>query len=121
MEKKKYYIEIYYETGDSNGNYDMTSDIGITWDNIDIAKANLKRIKEHYEWHQSKYKYFWDDKKNKKVKKPKFVDSQFDQCFNMITDDGKEFRISAYWCGHFENLYTARIKENEDPDLIYRP
>jgi len=99
----------------------MTSDIGITWDNLDIVKENLKRIKSHYEWYLYKYPKLYLNRNKKKIKKPSFVDNQFDQCFNMVTDDGKEFRISAYWCGYFENLYSATIKENEDPDLVYRP
>jgi len=43
----KYKILISYGTGDSFNNYDTTSFIELEWDNLDVAKENLKAIREH--------------------------------------------------------------------------
>jgi hypothetical protein len=57
----KYQIQITYKTGNSYGKHTEQDIIEIGWDNIDVAKANIKRIKEHYKQykklnsHNSKY------------------------------------------------------------------
>jgi hypothetical protein len=115
---KKYYIEIYYETGNSFGSQDETSRLELTWDNLDIAKENVKRIKEHYEWYDAKgSKHFYRPKKV--PPKPKFVDSKYDFSLKLLTDDGNDWQISAFWCGYFETLYSAEIKEDKDRELSY--
>lgn len=49
-----YRIEIEYETGGSRGLYITTDylavsfDDGLSWDDLEIAKENIKRIKEHW-------------------------------------------------------------------------
>lgn len=48
----KYQIKAFYKTGDSFGSQDTDTIVEISWDNLDIAKANLKRIQEHYEQYQ---------------------------------------------------------------------
>ncbi len=45
----KYEIEIDYTTGDSSGHNDIIENLKFDFDNLDIAKENLQRIKEHYE------------------------------------------------------------------------
>ena len=46
--KCKYKIEIEYSTGNSFHNEETSDIIELYWNNLDIAKANLNRIKEHY-------------------------------------------------------------------------
>ena len=48
----KYRIKISYSTGDSLGSQDTYDYLELTWTNIDIAKENLLRIKEHYEMYR---------------------------------------------------------------------
>lgn len=48
----EYRIKIYYETGDSFHNEEVEAYLELTWKNLDIAKENLQRIKEHYEMYQ---------------------------------------------------------------------
>lgn len=48
----EYKIEIYYSTGNSFGSHNETETLELTWQNIDIAKENLVRIKEHYEMYE---------------------------------------------------------------------
>lgn len=119
---KKYYIEIYYETGDSFGSQDEIQNLEIEWNDIKIAKENLRRIKEHYEWYL-RLKGCKTQKEYKEIKnnRPEFVSKKYDFCITLITDDHKEIQMSCFWCGYFETLYSAKIKikENEDMDLIY--
>lgn len=44
-----YKIVINYSTGNSYGSQDETQEIELKWDDINVAKDNLQRIKEHYE------------------------------------------------------------------------
>lgn len=118
---KRYCIMVYYETGDSNGSYDMHNKLEMTWNKLDVAKENLKRIKQHHQWYLYKHPEFHLSRSKKKIKRPAVVSDQHDTCFNLITDDGNECQISAFWCGYFENLDYARIEENEDPEMIYQP
>jgi hypothetical protein len=118
MADKKYYIEIFYETGDSFSKHDEYSNIGLTWDKLDIAKENLRRIKEHYEWYDYENSYM-SRYKEEKVKKPKCADKEYDFCIHLVTDDGEDCKVSAFWCGYFETLYSATIKESKDPEMYY--
>jgi hypothetical protein len=44
-----YKIKIDYQTGDSEHNYDTSDLLEIEWEDINLAKVNLQRIKEHHE------------------------------------------------------------------------
>ena len=46
--KMKYEIKIKYSTGNSFGSKDTSDVLELSWDNFDIAKENLKAIKNHY-------------------------------------------------------------------------
>ena len=49
-----YKILIKYNSGDSFNRYDdLEKCLEPKWANIEIAKENLKRIKDHYEWIQN--------------------------------------------------------------------
>jgi hypothetical protein len=45
----KYKISLRYETGNSLHSEEVTDSLDPVWENLDIAKDNLRRIKEHYE------------------------------------------------------------------------
>lgn len=116
----KYEIQIEYQTGNSFGRSDETDVIdGISWDNLDIAKENLKRIEEHYRWINS-YDYYMDED----LPVPKFIEDfwkgkalnsngsvSFDaECYvPFLTDDRQNFKCYAFWCGYFEKLYSGKI------------
>lgn len=53
----KYKIRVDYSTGDSYGSRDTSDFIELEWDNLDIAKENLRRIKEHYEFYRQENSY----------------------------------------------------------------
>lgn len=77
------------------------------WENIEVAKENLKRIKNHYLWYNSLNGY---------SPKPDFV-AEDEPWFSpnakdrlkLLCSDGQEIEISPPWCGHFESLITASI------------
>jgi len=53
-----YQIKYNYNTGDSFSNQDGLEDVlELEWKNIDIAKANLKRIEEHYKQYRELESY----------------------------------------------------------------
>lgn len=61
----KYQIKYYYTTGDSYNTYDTEDTLELEYNNIDIAKANLIRIKEHYEQYKDLDR--WSDKTEEEV------------------------------------------------------
>lgn len=108
---KKYTIEIYYQTGDSFGLEDCYDNLEISWDDIDIAKENLKRIQEHYLWYADKNSRRY--KHEPSLKKPSCASDEYDFCLNLKTDAGKEFQYNTFWCGYFDRLYSAKIILNQ--------
>jgi len=117
---KKYYIEIHYRTGDSDKSYDETSNILLEWDKLDVAKANLKRIKDYQTWYDYKDNLRWRDT-IEEVPQPTCVDKTYNGSIHLVADDGGDYMMSVYWCGCFESLHSAKIKENNDPELTFIP
>jgi hypothetical protein len=81
----EYEIQIHYWTGDSFSTEDRETSLDGTWKNIDIIKENISRIKEQYEL-----------------------------SLNIKLDNGKEYLLSAFWCGYFEGLYGVRVIKAKD-------
>ena len=41
-------------------------------------------------------------------------------CIILKTDDGKDYQMSAFWCGYFEVLYSAEIEiDNSDMKILF--
>lgn len=59
----KYKIEYSYRTGDSFSSNDATGILELEWNDLNVAKANLKRIQEHYKMYDALNSYF--DKRTK--------------------------------------------------------
>lgn len=127
----EYKIKIEYTTGDSFKTENASDYVELTWNDIEVAKANLKRIEEHYRVYRA-YKYQnssnWKlivDSKDRELfdtRKTKdwYVDDKdhFEEKLSIIlkTDEGKDWRFRPFWCGYFEHLETATI-EIDDSDL----
>lgn len=118
-------IKYQYETGDSYGSEDREAVLEMEWENLDIAKENLQRIREHYEVYSNKRFPDWrltkkqlEDKQKEAKTKPWFV-KEYDFCLMLKADNGNECQISAPWCGYFERLYGADIitKEPANNDM----
>lgn len=113
------------------------------WNNLDIAKGNLKRIDEH-----NRYMCYIEDPRfyskkitcptwlyqywNHKIPQPLYYGENYDSTKHpnitsfhtnyslhyyvpLVLDDGSVYKQSAFWIGYFETLYGASIKpEKED-------
>lgn len=119
----KYKIKINYDTGDSFNSYQgEESELELEWDNMDVAKQNLQRIKAHYQLclntdnlsDRKKYKELVDAAKEEDW----FTDeTTFKYTIKLKTDTGNDWQIHTFWCGYFERLNYAMIIPL-DSDLI---
>lgn len=120
----KYQIKYYYQTGDSFGSSDETGILEMKWENLDVAKANLQRIKEHYEMVLAISSASWEirtgkrndtrkDITNKYQNKDWFVNDKDytmrENCIILYADNGNLWRFWCPWCGYFERLHSAEI------------
>jgi hypothetical protein len=108
---KDYSINITYKTGDSYSSSIRQSEIELQWNNLKIAKENLLRIKEHYDWYNdnnSTYKSgnIPEPEWHKNIKTDKYI---YDQTMFLKTDDGDEMIFYPFWFGYFERLISAEI------------
>lgn len=128
----KYKIKVDYSTGDSFKHYDTSSYLELEFDNLDIAKENLARIKAHYTMYKelNGYNYSWDNKKTKSeifdhykrenwfvntLNRRGEIDDMAQYCINLIADNGNTMQMSCFWCGYFETLNGAEIEiDNSD-------
>jgi len=114
-----YNINIRYTTGDSYSSREkeqLLSDID--WKNIEIVEENLERIKTHYKYYSLlNRRWYTSSKEQKEVKKEaekllkenNFLDKKYEFSLKLLADSGKEYTISAFWCGYFETLHSAEI------------
>ncbi len=115
----KYSILISYKTGDTFKSEDKESYVEGTWENLNIIKQNLKRIKEHYLWYsetQNHWKYSKKQYAELLKNKPDFVNDKYNWALNLFLDNGQEYQYSTFWCGQFEILYGAKIEEVKEVD-----
>ena len=54
----KYQIKYTYQTGDSFSNNDAEGILELRWNDLHVAKTNLKRIQEHYKMYDALNSYF---------------------------------------------------------------
>lgn len=99
----KYNIRINYETGDTFSSHDEIDYLDGTWENEEIIRENLSRIKEHYEWIKDKHGY------NPKIEEPEWHKRcPYENTVILKTDLGIEYWQSSFWSGYFETLYEAK-------------
>lgn len=112
-----YKIKYSYRTGDSFGHHDADGVLEMEWENVDIAKAALKRIQEHYRWYEDQ-NATWRSSKDKPVAEPSWhVGEQYDFTVKVKLDNGNEVKFCAPWCGYFESLYSAEVFTPVDEDM----
>lgn len=103
----RYKIRYNYDTGDSfHIERNISQELELTWSNYEVAQANLIRIKDHYDWFESKKSSFADkiDPSGKD-----WYNEKYSICINLYTDNGTKCEIRAPWCGYFENLNEIEI------------
>lgn len=127
-----YIILIDYKTGNS---YNTEDKYGIEfdsfcWENLDIAKENLQRIKEHYKYYTDLEEYIHRGHIYKNLKEPippkwwiknstSYNKGSEHHNLNLKLDNGKEVQFNPFWIGYFETLYGAEIK-TKDKDLQFK-
>ena len=108
-----YVIEVTYDSGDSYETRPNQKEIlELTWEDLSVAKDNLKRIQEHYEFYKKLYSanYTLKDKIKKDMIRQRWgVENDPERCLKLATDDGGEWQILAFWTGYFETLRGAEI------------
>jgi hypothetical protein len=127
----KYKIKLWYSTGDSHGSEDTSGVLEMEWANLDIAKENLRRIKEHYicykvdSCYSGKKGYYFNilspEHKlmyNTKEQKDWYIIEKFWKTYHhsivLKTDNGDPWQISPFWVGYFENLKEGKIISEGD-------
>lgn len=122
----KYRIKYTYDTGDSFGQeHDCVGYLESTWEKLDVAKDNLRRIKEHYLFYMDRERSHLSKKEEQKAlqemsKKDWFVKGH-DFCLKLCVDSGTEYQICAPWCGYFESLNEVEIEpDTSDMKVSFR-
>lgn len=128
----KYVINVNYDTGNSFGRTpDQNEELPIQWDNLDIAKENLKWLKEHKEYFDNKEETYFPSKEmelkaNKIIEdaknKPWFIPAKDSPWWlNLKKDNGDLLKVSMSFCmGYFERINYIEITSPkiDDSDLI---
>jgi hypothetical protein len=132
-----YRIKIWYSTSDSFNTEDASDLLEMKWNNIDVAKANLKSIKDHYICYlvdkkpegkkSGLFKSLSPEQKlmyDMKAQQPWYSILSYDNCYHhtliLKTDDGKDWQISPFWIGYFEDLKEGCVvTDTEDLDLYF--
>jgi hypothetical protein len=117
-----YKIKYSYRTGDSFHTEELENILEYEWEDLDIAKDSLKRIKEHYKWYEGIESH---SRFSEKIPKPDWhnVNSEHvsseHYLLNIKMDNGKEVQFWPPWCGYFEALYGAEIISEGDNDMKF--
>lgn len=126
-----YKIKFSYNTGNSFGTEkNIIEEISLPWENISIARENLRRIKEHYQYYQELHD--WHVRNNnthdaivKKYKdKPWFCKDNYqydldsERSLILLTDENKDYKLQVVWVGYFESLNWAEIVPDSSEDRI---
>jgi hypothetical protein len=119
MKYKIYYNKIYYNynTGDSfyeENNIEEVLEGEYT--NLDIAKANIKRIEAHYKYYReiNGYNNKSDTEIRGRYKREDWYVEGYDFNIKLQANNGEFYQIHAPWCGYFESLNSVEIKSNND-------
>jgi hypothetical protein len=127
-----YRIKITYQTGNSFISHNVYEYLDLSWKNLDVAKENLKRIKEHYDMYcivdgyvtpKGKIHLFkMNEDKDWFVNIPTLTKEEeyrpdfhyATYCLFIKADNGNKMQMSAFWCGYFEKLIEIEIVLSND-------
>ena len=109
-----YKIKVYYETGDSFGHHDAEDFLGPTWHSLEKAQKALHRIKEHYDWYESRQSRWSSRPDEVALPKPSWHHGPYEMSIFFELDNGNEVQLLAFWCGYFEKLYSAEIVSDDE-------
>lgn len=118
-----YTIKVDYQTGDSFHTEDTSDTLNGEW-TLEVAKENLKRIKEHYSIIKDRKNYYsiaMQKKAEKELEeaktKPWYSGKYWEYGIMLLENDGSSKQHHCNWTGYFESLYGASIIAcNKDDD-----
>jgi len=127
----KYQIEIDYDSYDSFNEERCQEPLEGTWENIDVIKRNLQRIKEHYIYNEEKnstgkyrrYEEFaqinYDIDKKDWVVVNKWASGEniSENSLMLELDNGKMYQVQAFWMGWGSSFHGAKAVFYNDPEL----
>lgn len=118
-------ILINYDTGNSF-HHDEDQEYLIeelSWERVDVAKANLIRIKEHYEYNQITENSWRTTKEEREAKIEECKSSrwwarEYPQFTLRLKDDNMDDVLvnAGTWCGYFEKLNSAEVVADQPSD-----
>lgn len=124
-----YKIKIYYHTGDSFRSYDTTGYVDMSYYNVETAKENLKRIRDHYKFVNDRKSYIStmlgkkeEEAMEEAKKQPWFVPDRnfgmynFELQLNLLDDLGNNHPHTGFWLGYFEHLISGEVVADPDED-----
>lgn len=117
-----YQIEYSFYAGDSLRSTDYIEVLELEWEDLNIAKQNLKRIKEHWDYYvysrynEDKAKEIEEREPDWLVKHGKYPNTS---SMKLFTDNGHPFQFSCPWCGWACGLYGAKIITKPDLELEF--
>ena len=120
-----YKIKVYYKTGDSFHTKDTHTILEPTWKNLEIAKENLQRLKEHYKIEKEYSRIcFNNDAEDKFISSglPSFIKIEKRHhllCMTLRLDNDNELQFYPCWCGYFEQLQWAEIIADKDSGMYF--
>jgi len=128
----KYFdIRIDYKTGDSFKSYETSDTLDLPVESLEIAKENLRRIKEHYKVYIKKNSYSMQYSDKREIQYPDFYITKATVSHGTYDVDGIRLKvsetkerdiISPFWIGYFESLIGAEVivSDAEEDDLSFK-
>ncbi len=115
--KHRYTIRVDYYSGDSFGSYKHSVKLEMTWLDLDIAKENFYRIKDHYDWYESIHDF---EMRGNELPEPEWhVGIKYDFCMKIVSDTGKELQFNAFWCDYFGGLTSVELLNESNDSILY--
>lgn len=111
-----YDIEIKYKTGNSFGSHEEIEFVDKPVKSLEVAKENLRRIKEHAKIYYKKETSYL---KKDMPEIPHFYDTEYDGLFLMINENTPFPLFVPFWVGFFEQLISAKIVNLAEDELEF--
>lgn len=108
-EREKWYnIQIYYLTGDSAEANIAEYILAGKWKDLDLARENLLRIEEHFNWKRGYLKNMPDFMNEMK-------ENLWDTSIPFKLDDGETWVVGVFWDSWCDHINSAKVIEDLEP------
>lgn len=119
----KYRIKYNYTKSSYEENVDIEDYLDQEWNNLNIAKENLKRIKEHYECYKKWKSMIFCSKEqqefDKELSTKDWYDSSYFDLLRLKLDNGEFSEITIPWSVNNCVLNRIKIEEYDDEMEIF--